>query len=102
MTKSYQPAWHKSPIDLPQKTIGKFSVKHRVVTGKTPVIGMRQAYTRGISPLNAKLDKPLLIHELHEKEHGLWMTDLLKNSIKSRKCCTTLDHRAGYWSGDWG
>ena len=37
---------------------------------------MRQAYTRGIKSLNAKLDEPLLIHELHEKGHGLWMTDL--------------------------
>lgn len=73
---TYQHAWYKSPIDLPERTIGKFYVKHRVVTGETPVIGMRQAYTRGINPLDAKLDEPLLIHELHEKDHGLWMTDL--------------------------
>ena len=74
--KPYQPAWYKSPIDLPEKTIGRCSIKHRVVTGKTPVIGTRQAFTRGISTLNAKLNEPLLIHELHEKDHGLWMTDL--------------------------
>lgn len=73
---TYQHSWYKSPIDLPERTIGKFSVKHRVVTGKTPVVGTRQAYTRGITQLNAKLDEPLLIHELHEEEHGLWMTDL--------------------------
>ncbi len=73
---TYKPAWYKSPIDLPERTVGKFSVKHRVVTGKMPVVGARQAYTRGIRPLNAKLDEPLLIHELHEKNHGLWMTDL--------------------------
>ncbi len=75
MTTPYQPAWYKSPIDLPEKTIGKFSVKHRVVTGTTPVIGMRQAYTRGVKPLNAKLDEPLLIHELCERQQ-IWMTDL--------------------------
>ncbi len=73
---TYSHARYKSPIDLSERTIGKFSVKHRVVTGKTPVIGMRQAYARGIFPINAKLNEPLLIHELHEKEHGLWMTDL--------------------------
>lgn len=78
MTKpnKYVHRWYKSPIDLPEKTLGKFSVKHRVVTDRTPIIGKRQAYTRGISPLDAKLNEPLLIHELHEKDHGLWMTDL--------------------------
>lgn len=72
----YKHAWYKSPIDLPERTIGKFSIKHRVVTGKTPVVGARQAYTRGLRPLNAKLSEPLLVHELHEGGHGLWMTDL--------------------------
>lgn len=73
---TYQPACYKSPIDLPEKIVGNFSVRHRIITGKTPVIGARQAYTRGVWPLNAKLNEPLLIHELHEEGYGLWMTDL--------------------------
>ena len=72
----YQPAWYPSPISLPERTIGKFSVQHRTVMEKTPVIGMRQAYTRGLRPVTAKLSEPLHIHELVEKGHGLWMTDL--------------------------
>lgn len=85
---TYQPAWYKSPIDLPEKTVGKFSVRYRIVKGTTPVIGARQAYTRGIPPMNAKLGEPLLIHELHEKDHGLWMTDLPEelNQIEEMLC----------------
>lgn len=72
----YTPAWYASPINLPERTIGKFSIRHRIVEGQTPVVGARQAYTRGTTPLMAKLKEPLRVHELHEEGHGLWMTDL--------------------------
>lgn len=71
----YQPAWYPSPIKLPARTVGKFSVRHRIVRGETPVVGTRQAFTRGIKPWMAKLNKPLRIHELREDE-SLLMTDL--------------------------
>lgn len=71
-----EPAWYASPIALPEATSGKISVKHCMLEGTTPIIGQRQAYCRGIRPLNAKLAEPLLIHELYEEGHGLWMTDL--------------------------
>lgn len=76
MDMTYTPAWYESPINLPERTLGKFSVRHQIVKDKTPVIGTRQAYTRGIQPVTLKLKEPLLIHQLFEEGHGLWMTDL--------------------------
>lgn len=77
MTEKYQHALYRSPIELPEAKRGNISVKHRIVPpGETiPVVGMRQAYLRGIRPLIAKLDHPHRIHELHDKQHGMWMTD---------------------------
>jgi hypothetical protein len=77
---TYQPAWYPSPIALPEQTIGKFSIRHRFEKGSTPVVGMRQAYTRGIGTVTAKLSKPLRIHELYKTNGNgtdqLLMTDL--------------------------
>ena len=75
MKPAYQPALYRSPINLPERSSGKISVRHRIVKEKTPIIGMRQAYTRGVSPLTVKLTAPLKIHELTEGD-GVWMTDL--------------------------
>ena len=72
----YQPAWYASPINLPERTLGKFSIRHRIVEKKTPVVGARQAYTRSTRPVMADLKEPLRVHELVEEGHGLWMTDL--------------------------
>jgi len=71
-----QPAWYPSPINLPEATSGKVSIKHVMVEKETPIIGHRQAYLRGIRPVKAILKEPLRIHQLIEKGHGLWMTDL--------------------------
>lgn len=70
----------KSPINLPERTSGKISIKHHILTkgSEVAIISMRSAFTRGTSPLFAKLPRDLRIHELHEEEHGTWMTDKLE------------------------
>lgn len=75
---AYTPALYRSPICLPEKRSGKVYVKHRIIPagGSTPVVGMRQAILRGLTPLSAKLTEPLTIHELGDDDHGTWMTDL--------------------------
>ena len=73
--RTYKDAWYPSPISLPERTVGRFSIKHRVMTGELPVVGTRQAFNRGIRPCVAVTEKPLTIHELHEDDHGVWMTD---------------------------
>lgn len=71
-----KPAWYRSPLDLPERKSGKLEVHHRIVIGETPIVSARQAYTRGIMPVMARLSTPLRVHELHDKAHGVWMTDL--------------------------
>ena len=71
-----QPGWYSSPINLPEATSGKVSIKHVMVENETAIVGARQAYLRGIRPVKAVLKKPLRIHKLVEEGHGLWMTDL--------------------------
>jgi hypothetical protein len=76
MRKPYEAAWYASPISLPEASAGKVSVWHRVVKDETPVIGVRQAYLRGVRPVKAMLKEPLRVHVLEEAGHGIWMTDL--------------------------
>ncbi|KKM06041.1 hypothetical protein LCGC14_1747980 [marine sediment metagenome] len=78
MNTKYEPAWYPSPIDLPEASSGPVQIRHRIIpAGKqTPVVGMRQAFLRGIRPGDALLSHPLLVHELVHEEHGIWMTDL--------------------------
>ena len=68
-------AWYPSPINLPERKAGKVYVKHRYALDKTPIIGLRQAFARGIQPASAMLKEPLRYHELSDK-NGVWMTDL--------------------------
>lgn len=77
MTRKYEPEWYRSPIDLPAAESGKVSIRHKTIpVGETvPLVGLRQALTRGIKPVAIKLTEPLRIHELGDSEHGLWMTD---------------------------
>lgn len=73
--KPFKPTWFPSPISLPEKKSGKFEILHRILTDKTPLIGMRQAFMRGTRPIMCNIETPLRIHEL--KENGnVWMTDL--------------------------
>jgi hypothetical protein len=75
----YTPQWYPSPIKLAPARSGKVQVRHRVIPvgAETPVVGMRQAIVRGVTPVTALVqDVPLTIHELVEEGHGMWMTDL--------------------------
>ena len=67
--------WFPSPISIPARKIGTVQVKHRTIIGETPIISMREAITRNVRPAKVILKKPLVIHELCDKD-GVWMTDL--------------------------
>lgn len=78
---TYDAQWYHSPIDLPERTSGSISIRHRIIPkGKeVTIVSMRQALLRGIRPVMGKTEVPLRIHELvEEKENykALWMTDL--------------------------
>lgn len=72
----YQPDLYASPISLPERTVGKFSISHRTIEGTIPVVGHRQAILRGMLPVVGKLAQPRRIHQLVVYRQGLWMTDL--------------------------
>ncbi|KKK83981.1 hypothetical protein LCGC14_2787930, partial [marine sediment metagenome] len=74
----YAPAWYASPIALPESSSGKIQIRHRIIEAgeKVSIIGMRQAFLRGLRPTRGLLSEPLLVHELVHKNHGIWMTDL--------------------------
>lgn len=71
-----QPQFYRSPISLPESKSNLVSINHRTVTGRTPIIGVRQALLRGCKPVDAVLSSPLTVHELCEDDYGVWMTDL--------------------------
>lgn len=73
----YTPKMFKSPLDMPEVACGKVRIRHRIVpAGETvPVVGMRQAITRGIRAASYQTKEPLRIHELVHEDHGCWMTD---------------------------
>ena len=73
-----KPQWYSSPIDLPEGSSGNMTITHKIVTGSTPIISLREWYTRGMKgrPCSAQLDNPLRYHELSEAGVGVWMTDL--------------------------
>lgn len=77
MTK-YIPQWYSSPIDLPERQKGTMRVRHSIIPigEELNIVGMRQAFLRGASPVRGKTAQPLRVHELIEEGHGLWMTDL--------------------------
>ena len=70
-----KPALYSSPISLAEGKSGKVSVKHRTETGTVTIVGIRQAITCGIQPMNGKLSEPRIIHSLIEEDQGVWMTD---------------------------
>ena len=75
--RTYVDRWYESPINLSEKTVGKFSIKHRFETNKMPIVGARQAILRGLGIVSTAVPtKPHCIHELYEEGHGLWMTDM--------------------------
>jgi hypothetical protein len=76
--KKYKPALYRSPVKLAEKKCGKVSINHRIMpAGETiPVVGMRQAITRGLRPAVVRLKESLTIHRLVHSKHGVWMTDM--------------------------
>lgn len=69
-----EPALYRSPIALAEGRSGALSIRHKT-TRKAPIVGMRQAFLRGIRPVSVELSEPLRIHELVEDGVGVWMTD---------------------------
>lgn len=85
---AYEAAWYASPLELPERRVGDMAIQHRILPkgAKTPIVGMRQAVLRGITPVQACLPAPMTVHELVEfrapdeagepETSGTWMTDL--------------------------
>lgn len=73
-----KPQWYASPIDLPEGRSGRIVLSHHVHNAgeRLPIVGIRQAILRGVSPINVYLHEPLRVHELREQGVGVWMTDL--------------------------
>lgn len=74
---TFTPAFYKSPISIPEATSGKFAITHRTFEAGSAValVGMRQAFLRGLRPVSVRLTEPLLVHSLSE-DGSVWMTDL--------------------------
>jgi len=66
---------YASPIDLPEGTSGALRLGHKILTGVYPIVGMRQAFLRGVRPVSAKLCGRR-VHVLSEDGAGVWMTDM--------------------------
>lgn len=75
---AYEHALYTSPISLPERTSGPAQIRHRTIPAGADVIvvGLRQAFLRGIRPVSVRLAEPLRIHELFHEDYGVWMTDL--------------------------
>lgn len=99
----YQSAHYPSPINFPEGHSGKISLKHRVITDThITVIGARQAFLRGQRPAKAPLAAPLTIHELIEKDQGVWMTDLPEELNQIYEALYTLRPRGDILVGGLG
>ncbi len=74
----YTPTWFPSPIKLPARRSGRMKIRHRMIQPgqSVPIVGMRQALTRKITPVSGRVEKAIRVHELVEDGHGIWMTDL--------------------------
>lgn len=74
----YRPKLYISPLRLPAGRSGKVEVRHNIAKKGTslPVIGIRQGFVRGITPVMAKMQEDRIVHELHSDGQGMWMTDL--------------------------
>lgn len=74
----YKPEWYASPIDLPERSVGRYSIKHRMldVGSEVAIVGLRQAMLRGVKAARGRTEEVLRVHELREKGQGVWMTDL--------------------------
>jgi len=69
----------ESPISYPEKTIGRFSIKHRYFKpGLAALVSDREAFLTGRRPVSLVLNAPMKIHELVERCDGheaVWMSD---------------------------
>lgn len=73
------PAFYPSPVRLPERRSGRISIRHRPVPVGTrlSIVSQRDAIMTGRLPAVAVIGKPgFIIHELHDDDRGLWMTDL--------------------------
>jgi len=70
-----KPVLYKSPISLPEARSGSMQIRHKIIQGRIPIVGARQAILRGLNPVYITLTEPLQIHELVEDETSVWMTD---------------------------
>jgi hypothetical protein len=101
---TYKPQWLPSPIDLPVGRHGTAQIKHRIIKAgeRVPIVGMRQALTRGVTPTFGRVETPLRIHELHEDGVGMWMTDLPEELNQIQEMLATVKPRGSVLVGGLG
>jgi hypothetical protein len=75
---AYQHQWYQSPLNLPACKSGNAEIRHRVIQPgeRVNIVGQRQALLRGMSPIVGMVEKPLRVHELIHRDHGMWMSDV--------------------------
>jgi hypothetical protein len=102
--KPYDASWFRSPVDLPEATSGKISIRHRILKPgtETPIVGFRQAFLRGMRPANALIKASLRVHELVHENMGVWMTDLPEELNQIAEMLYTINPQGNVLVGGLG
>lgn len=96
------PKLFRSPIDLPESRSGHLSIQHKIETGRVPVVGLRQAIMRGVTPVSVTLKEPLRIHVLEDDHRGTWMTDMPEELNQIGEVLATVQPRGSVLVGGLG
>jgi len=66
-----------SPLDIPEKKIGKYEIKHDVLKrgAEVTVVSLRNSLFYGIPSCKVNLPRERIIHKLCKQGHGILMTD---------------------------
>lgn len=99
-----EPCFYASPIKVPKCKVGGIEVRHRTYKKgvKLDIVSLRDAVLTGRRPAVAVLKRDTVVHELHEKDHGLWMTDLPCELNQMYEAVLTLKPRGRVLVGGLG
>ncbi len=77
-----KPRLYTSPIALSEARVGRFAIVHHTFTpgnGGVALVSLREAFLTGRKPVQLRITKPMLIHQLVEYRangvEGVWMSD---------------------------
>lgn len=77
-----------SPLQLPQRTVGDYSITHRVHPAgeRIPVVSLRSALLGGGRPQYVTFNGPLTIHRLEKAQQGVLMSDSPQELFQATPC----------------